>query len=337
MYRLPVFEDFIRKSKNWKEVYEEENNKNKKTIIILVSDDRTKSEYGTASRIKEYCDNNDITCYKVITDYAFAIKSPKEEKDKLIIHDYNGEDESISLNTPDIICIVRGGILQNRTGEKLLEIIEDSEIECINNIKVIKEVSDKFSSHMKMKQNEIPTLKTAYVPMMESIDVALDFIDTEFPIIIKVNNGAAGIGVMKADKYEDYVSIAQSMINLDTDIIIQRFVPHNFDIRIIILDGKAIASTKRIKSEHDFRTNLHQGGTSKPYKATPHEIEIAEKVANLFDTKYCGVDLINDGKNTYVLEVNSSPGSESEFYDLENGEVIDGNKVVEKFINYIIS
>ena len=81
-------------------------------------------------------------------------------------------------------------------------------------------------------------------------------------------------------------------------------MPVKFDIRTFVADNKIFASTKRIQSSFDFRTNTHRGAKAVPYKLNDDEIEIILKASRASKSYVVGVDhIIVDGKY-YVLEVN---------------------------------
>jgi ribosomal protein S6--L-glutamate ligase len=69
---------------------------------------------------------------------------------------------------------------------------------------------------------------------------------------------------------------------------------------------------RRNRVKKDFRTNYSLGGTVEKTKVSPEQEKIAIAAAKAVGCNWCGVDLIVDkktGKN-YVLEVNSSPGTQ---------------------------
>ena len=42
-------------------------------------------------------------------------------------------------------------------------------------------------------------------------------------------------------------------------MIVQEYMPSDFDIRTFCVDNKIFASTKRTHSSYDFRSNTHRG------------------------------------------------------------------------------
>ena len=48
-------------------------------------------------------------------------------------------------------------------------------------------------------------------------------------------------------------------VEIRAEMIIQEFMPSDFDIRTFCVDNKIFASTKRTHSSYDFRSNTHRG------------------------------------------------------------------------------
>ena len=80
----------------------------------------------------------------------------------------------------------------------------------------------------------------------------------------------------------------------------------NFDVRTFVVDNKIFASTKRIQSSFDFRTNTHRGAKAIPYKLNDEEIEIILRASRASKAYLCGVDHIIYNDKIYILEVNGS-------------------------------
>jgi hypothetical protein len=85
---------------------------------------------------------------------------------------------------------------------------------------------------------------------------------------------------------------------------------------------------KRFKVKKDFRSNFSLGGRVVDVKLTDDQKELAILAAKSVDAVWAGVDIMKtkDGKS-YVIEINSSPGT-------EGIERATGVKVVEKVVKY---
>ena len=117
---------------------------------------------------------------------------------------------------------------------------------------------------------------------------------------MKTLTGTQGIGVVKVDSYESLVSTIQAMWKLG-ELLIQEYMGVNFDVRTFVVDNKIFASTKRIQSSFDFRTNTHRGAKAVPYKLNDEEIEIILRASRASKAYLCGVrHIIYNGKHLHI-------------------------------------
>ena len=65
---------------------------------------------------------------------------------------------------------------------------------------------------------------------------------------------------------------------------------------------------RRIASEGEFRSNVHQGGETVAIELTDREVQIAVDTVKILDLSIAGVDFMRSQRGPLVLEVNSSPG-----------------------------
>ena len=112
---------------------------------------------------------------------------------------------------------------------------------------------NKLATALSFERNGIPSPRTAFVNNEDSIDIALEKIGGQFPVIVKTLTGAEGIGVSKVESYESLKSVLQSLWKFDAEVIIQEYMEIKFDVRTLVMDGVIIASAKRMKGGGDFR------------------------------------------------------------------------------------
>ena len=173
----------------------------------------------------------------------------------------------------------------------------------------------------------------------------------EFPIILKLISGTQGIGVSIVDSYASLKSVYQTIKKLNplSEILIQQRIDSDYDIRIQTLVKKfnpikekknnktVLGSMMRKKIKDDFRTNYSLGGEVDKYeldetdKSDKELIDLAYKATAAVGCHWSGVDIIIDRKTKkpYILEVNSSPGTEG------ISKVLD-EPIVSKIIDYVI-
>jgi len=163
-------------------------------------------------------------------------------------------------------------------------------------------------------------------------------------IILKTLTGTQGVGVIKIESYEGLVATVQAMWKLEAELLIQEYMPSDFDVRTFVVDNKIFASTKRVHSSYDFRSNTHRGAEAEPYILSDEEKELVLKAARLSRAYMVGVDHIIYKNKPYLLEINGSPGSGADyegyqhrdyFSDAEPSGRIDGEKMMANVIEWI--
>lgn len=152
------------------------------------------------------------------------------------------------------------------------------------------------------------------------------------PLVIKLLEGTQGLGVVLAETKAAAKSVIEAFSSLKTNILIQEFIKEaaGADIRAIVVNGKVIAAMKRQGADGEFRSNLHQGGTSISIKLTKEEEESAIQAAKAVGLGVAGVDMLQSERGPLIMEVNSSPGLEG----IESSTEID---VATEIIKYIES
>jgi len=132
------------------------------------------------------------------------------------------------------------------------------------------------------------------------------------PVVIKLLEGAQGMGVVLAETEGSARSIIEAFSAANVNIMVQEFVPEasGSDIRAFVIDGQVVAATKRIGKPGEFRSNIHRGGTALAIDLTPEECQIAQHAAAAVGLNVSGVDIVRSARGPLVMEVNSSPGLE---------------------------
>jgi len=133
------------------------------------------------------------------------------------------------------------------------------------------------------------------------------------PAIVKLTRGTQGIGVMLAQSRTELESLLGTMHELGQELLLQAFVAESAgsDVRVLVLDGRAVAAMRRTGRRGEFRSNLHRGGAGECLRALPESYrQAAEQAASGVGLGLAGVDLLEGAEGPLVMEVNSSPGFE---------------------------
>ena len=264
----------------------------------------------TAKRIKEEAAKLKLSHYVVSIDGTHILY----DNGAYTIYTLD-DDKGFEISPYDTVVFIRG----TPTKDSSLDLVSELEkigICVVNSRETISTAADKFRTYIKLKDYGLTQPKTVLVPNEDFLKTAVKNLDTKFPIIMKTLRGSKGVGVLFIESERALTSIVQLMYKTDSnaDLLIQEYIKTKFDVRAIVLDGQIIATMEREVVEGDFRSNVSQGAKVKSYKLTELETEQVLLAAKALGGIFSAVDFIaskNPQKNPpYILEVNSSPGTE---------------------------
>ena len=335
--QVPKFKDFLT------ETDIKRRDKPITVAIITVADSKDPKENTTADLIQKACKKKGIKCI-IVNTKSTIITQKDEEKNTLTVYNYDGKNGEHTFIGRDTVCMVRGGALEDEAGLSLISSFQNSQAFMINTRAAMLTCDNKLTTALLFEKFGLPTPRTAFVSNENNIKTALDKVGGKFPIILKTLTGTQGVGVIKIESYEGLVATLQAMWKLEAEVLIQEFMPSDFDVRTFVVDNKIFASTKRTHSSYDFRSNTHRGAEAEPYKLNDEEMEMVLKAARLSRAYMVGVDHIIFKNKPYLLEINGSPGSgadyegysyEDYYADAEPSGRIDGETMMSNVIDWI--
>jgi RimK family alpha-L-glutamate ligase len=314
--------------------------------VAVLTKVRSKKPELVSNMIEAACKDAGIECHIINVREAWISKNDLE-KGTLTISNADGEDNEVEFDTSRTVCFVRAGVLEDEIGLAILGTFENAGAFMINNRDGMMICDNKMSSYIAFERDNIPVPRTSLVSNEKSIEPAHQKIGGKFPVIIKTITGTQGIGVSIVNDFQSMVSVIQSLWKFKAELLIQEFLKFDYDIRTIVMNGKILASTKRIQPENDFRSNRHRGATTEPHELTDKEREAVLAAARSVGAYIVGVDHAIIGDNIYILECNGSAGIGSNFgmYDITMEESDENDykgkakpvEIVKKMIEYISS
>ena len=254
------------------------------------------------------------------------------------------EGKKILISPENTVIVPRRGVISSTYTKGILRELENSRYFCINTLQSIELCESKYLTSDVLVANNLPVPRYSLISREEDLDEALKKVGGKFPVILKLLEGTQGIGVSIVDSYASLKSVYQTIAKVapDNEILIQEKIDSDYDIRVQIitknLDGKntdkdnfiILGAMKRKAVKKDFRTNYSLGGSVSGIKLTKEIQDIACKSAIAVGCHWCGVDIMVDSKSgkPYILEVNSSPGTEGISQAI-------GKPIVDEVIDYI--
>ena len=240
----------------------------------------------------------------------------------------NGESKkSYTINPNNTIIVPRRTVLKNIESRDFLTELQNDGFFVLNTLEAIDNCEDKFITYKKLKAAGVPTPKTTVVTSssMSKLEDKVNAVGGSFPIIIKITKGTQGIGVAQIDSMISLKSVLQAIFALvpKADILLQEKINSEYDLRIHVLykgfermtpgidNFEIIGCMQRNQLTGDFRSNYSLGSTAEKGHLTSEQERIAKQAAKATGCRWAGVDLIMDSrtKQSYVIEVNSSPGT----------------------------
>jgi ribosomal protein S6--L-glutamate ligase len=160
-----------------------------------------------------------------------------------------------------------------------------------------------------MNRKNIPIPQTLFSINPRNIDEQIELLGGP-PVIIKLQEGTQGIGVILAESKKSAKSIMDTFYNMNASFLLQEFIEESNgqDIRAIVVGNKVVAAMKRIGQVGEFRSNIHRGGSGEIAELSKKEIKIAIQATRHLGLPVAGVDMILSNRGPLLIEVNASPG-----------------------------
>ena len=190
--------------------------------------------------------------------------------------------------------------------------LELSGVRLFNRHSAIQACDDKALTFLHLANCGIPMPKTlpgllCYDPTAHVSADTCEVLEKElgFPMVAKHCFGSLGKFVYKIDDRAQLKRMCEEL--RCTPHLFQKYIAESAgrDIRVIVIGGKAVAAMRR-QSDCDFRSNIELGGVGTPVEIDEKLHTLTEKVADLLQLDYCGIDILY-GRDGYLLcEVNSN-------------------------------
>ena len=113
-----------------------------------------------------------------------------------------------------------------------------------------------------MNRKNVPIPQTVFSTNTKNIKEQIELLGGP-PIIIKLQEGTQGLGVVLAETQKSAKSIIDTFYTMNASFMLQEYIEESNgeDIRAIVVGNKVVAAMKRKGEVGEFRSNIHRGGT----------------------------------------------------------------------------
>jgi glutathione synthase/RimK-type ligase-like ATP-grasp enzyme len=198
-----------------------------------------------------------------------------------------------------------------RAEQEGMPVIDDTEsmIRCTNKV-YLKELLDNA---------RIPAPRTEIFDEKSNISEIMERLGS--PIVLKAPDGSFSRSVHKVATLEEFQTTAKKLFDDTALILAQEYMPTQFDWRVGVLGGEPLFACQYKMARGHWQIAKHQpdggvsfGGTETiPVEQAPRTvIDIAVRAARLIGDGLYGIDLKENERGVFVIEVNDNPNIDHE-------------------------
>ncbi len=218
---------------------------------------------------------------------------------------------------------------------------ENAGLVVIDSPRDIMRCSNKVYLHECLQLHQVDTPETRLLMTQQDYNIDHLIEELELPIIVKVPDGAFSIGVEKAKTREELQECISRLGQRSALLLLQKFMPTEYDWRIGVLNGEAIYACRYFMAKshwqiynHSARSKSNSSGNADAFAINdvPKKIiKTALKAARCMGDGFYGVDLKSSGDRVVVIEVNDNPSIDKGVEDLHEGAAL-YQKIMQTFL-----
>jgi ribosomal protein S6--L-glutamate ligase len=221
---------------------------------------------------------------------------------------YRGTDRAL----PDLdVVLPRIGASVTEQGLAVVRQLELMGVPLVNNAQGIARSRNKLRSLQLLARAGIDIPKTVLVSHPAQVHRALEIVGGP-PVVLKVVEGAQGIGVILAETEQAAQTVMETFASLGKNILIQEFIEESEgrDVRALVVGRRVVAAMRRQARLGEFRSNVHRGGTGTVVELSKDYARAALRATDVMGLQLAGVDMLESRAGPKIIEINSSPGFE---------------------------
>ena len=224
------------------------------------------------------------------------------------------EKESAKLPQFDALFIRETTTIEHHTF-RLAKKAEQEGLVVIDDPTSILRCCNKVFLHDAFTYNKVPALKTKIVMGASDKDIHMLEAHFEYPMVLKLPESSFSKGVYKVDNRKELQQYLQNILKETMIALVQEFLFTDFDWRIGVLNGKAIFACQYFMAKNHWKIFNHQAKryisgkfeTLPTFEVPKMVLDAALNASKVVGKGLYGVDVKQQGKEAFVIEVNDSP------------------------------
>ena len=185
-------------------------------------------------------------------------------------------------------------------------------------------------AHLHAAGVPIPETRILEESDLNAVHAARLFEELGTPLVLKAPNSSFSAYVDKVTEPADFVKVGKRFLRRADRLVVQQYLPSDFDWRVITLAGKVLAVLRYQFAPDQWKAmgRSQEGEWAKVvavprHEAAPRLIETAMKAVNCIGDSLYGVDLKEIDGDYYVIEVNDNPTIAAGEEDQADGDIYD--------------
>jgi len=189
---------------------------------------------------------------------------------------------------------------------------------------------DKVNMYARLMAQGVQVPETRFLEEADltAMTAARLFEELGTPLVVKAPNSSFSAYVDKVATPDAFVKVGKRFLRRADRVVVQQYIPSDFDWRVITLDGRVLAVVKyafapaqwKLMDRSDSGEWARTVATHRD-EANPKLVSTALAAANAIGTSLYGIDLKEIDGEFYVIEVNDNPTIAAGDEDQANPEI----------------
>ncbi len=172
-----------------------------------------------------------------------------------------------------------------------------------------------------LTQEKILTPET-HIVYKKNLKQVVDILS--YPCVLKKPDSSSSMGVSKADSKEEFLTKATDMLKESDVILVQKYMPTEFDWRVGVIDNKPFYTCRYFMAKNHWQIYNWEANKQEyagdadnipMYMVPKNVIDTALKATKPIGDGFYGVDIKVVDDKAYVIEVNDNPSIEFGYED----------------------